>query len=115
MALKDLPAQAQPREKLAARGPSALSDIELLAIVLRTGMAGKGVLQLAQELLQLPGRAGLSGLPQAGHADLEAIKGQGPAKCAQPLAGLGLARRPMAEQLREGPGQRSTATAVPPL
>ena len=62
MALKDLPAQAQPRERLAAHGPSALSDIELLAIVLRTGMAGKGVLQLAQELLQLPGRAGLSGL-----------------------------------------------------
>src|SRR5260370_36120751 len=77
MALKDLPAQAQPREKLAARGPSALSDIELLAIVLRTGMAGKGVLQLAQELLQLPGRAGLSGLLQAGHADLKAIKGLG--------------------------------------
>ncbi|WP_369521848.1 UPF0758 domain-containing protein, partial [Delftia tsuruhatensis] len=43
MALKDLPAQAQPRERLAAHGPSALSDIELLAIVLRTGMAGKGV------------------------------------------------------------------------
>ena len=82
MALKDLPAQAQPRERLAAHGPSALSDIELLAIVLRTGMAGKGVLQLAQELLQLPGRPGLSGLLQAGHADLKAIKGLGPSKCA---------------------------------
>ena len=103
MALKDLPAQAQPREKLAARGPSALSDIELLAIVLRTGMAGKGVLQLAQELLQLPGRAGLSGLLQAGHADLKAIKGLGPSKCAQLLAVLELARRAMAEQLRERP------------
>jgi len=92
MALKDLPAQAQPREKLAAHGPSALSDIELLAIVLRTGMAGKGVLQLAQELLQLPGRAGLSGLLQAGHAD---------------LAVLELARRAMAEQLRERPALAS--------
>ncbi|WP_315532781.1 DNA repair protein RadC [Delftia acidovorans] len=107
MALKDLPAQAQPREKLAARGPSALSDIELLAIVLRTGMAGKGVLQLAQELLQLPGRAGLSGLLQAGHADLKAIKGLGPSKCAQLLAVLELARRAMAEQLRERPALTS--------
>ncbi|WP_199139867.1 DNA repair protein RadC [Delftia sp. ASV31] len=107
MALKDLPAQAQPREKLAAHGPSALSDIELLAIVLRTGMAGKGVLQLAQELLQLPGRAGLSGLLQAGHADLKAIKGLGPSKCAQLLAVLELARRAMAEQLRERPALAS--------
>lgn len=107
MALKDLPAQAQPREKLAARGPSALSDIELLAIVLRTGMAGKGVLQLAQELLQQPGRAGLSGLLQAGHADLKAIKGLGPSKCAQLLAVLELARRAMAEQLRERPALAS--------
>ena len=107
MALKDLPAQAQPREKLAARGPSALSDIELLAIVLRTGMAGKGVLQLAQELLQLPGRAGLSGLLQAGHADLKAIKGLGPSKCAQLLAVLELARRATAEQLRERPALAS--------
>ncbi|QPR37518.1 DNA repair protein RadC [Delftia acidovorans] len=107
MALKDLPAQAQPREKLAARGPSALSDIELLAIVLRTGMAGKGVLQLAQELLQLPGRAGLSGLLQAGHADLKAIKGLGPSKCAQLLAVLELARRAMTEQLRERPALAS--------
>lgn len=108
MALKDLPAQAQPREKLAAHGPSALSDIELLAIVLRTGMAGKGVLQLAQELLQLPGRAGLSGLLQAGHADLKAIKGLGPSKCAQLLAVLELARRAMAEQLRERPALASS-------
>lgn len=107
MALKDLPAQAQPREKLAAHGPAALSDIELLAIVLRTGMAGKGVLQLAQELLQLPGRAGLSGLLQAGHADLKAIKGLGPSKCAQLLAVLELARRAMAEQLRERPALAS--------
>ena len=107
MALKDLPAQAQPRERLAAHGPSALSDIELLAIVLRTGMAGKGVLQLAQELLQLPGRAGLSGLLQAGHADLKANKGLGPSKCAQLLAVLELARRAMAEQLRERPALAS--------
>ena len=55
MALKDLPADAQPREKLLARGPAALADAELLAILLRTGIVGKGVLQMAQELLDPPG------------------------------------------------------------
>ena len=54
MPLKDLPADAQPREKLLARGPAALADAELLAILLRTGIVGKGVLQMAQELLDPP-------------------------------------------------------------
>jgi DNA repair protein RadC len=67
MPLKDLPPDAQPREKLLARGPGALSDAELLALLLRTGLAGKGVLQLAQELLDHFG--GLSGLL---HADADA-------------------------------------------
>ena len=51
MALKDLPPDARPREKLLARGAGALSDAELLALLLRTGTAGRGVLQMAQELL----------------------------------------------------------------
>ena len=54
MPLKDLPADAQPREKLLARGPAALADAELLAILLRTGIVGKNVLQMAQELLDAP-------------------------------------------------------------
>ena len=103
MALKNLPTEAKPREKLAARGPAALSDAELLAILLRTGMAGKGVLQLASELLDLPGFGGLSGLLQASYADLARIKGLGPAKRAELLAVMELARRAMAEQLRERP------------
>ena len=53
MSVKDLPAESRPREKLLSRGPSALSDAELLAILLRTGIAGKGVLQMADELLQI--------------------------------------------------------------
>ena len=53
MPIKDLPAEARPREKLLARGPAALSDVELLAILLRTGIQGKGVLQMADELLKL--------------------------------------------------------------
>jgi DNA repair protein RadC len=62
MPIKDLPLDAQPREKLAQRGAAALSDAELLAVILRTGMAGKTVLQMAQELLELPGTGGLAGL-----------------------------------------------------
>lgn len=55
MSFKDLPADARPREKLLARGAAALSDTELLAILLRTGIAGRGVLALADDLLQMPG------------------------------------------------------------
>lgn len=108
MAMKDLPADARPREKLLARGAQALSDSELLAIVLRTGIRGKGVLQLADELLSLPrsgamaaGFAGLSGLLHASAADLRGIKGLGPAKRAELMAVLELARRALGQQLRE--------------
>ncbi|WP_313075332.1 RadC family protein [Melaminivora sp.] len=113
MPLKDLPTQAQPREKLLARGAAALSDAELLAIVLRTGMAGKGVLQLAGELLSPPERdgatgqltgggfGGIAGLLHANAGELARIKGLGPAKRAELLAVLELARRALAEQLAE--------------
>jgi len=99
MPLKDLPADARPREKLLARGAAALSDAELLALLLRTGLAGKGVLQLAQELLD--GFGGMAGLLHAGAEDLKRIKGLGPAKRAELLAVLELARRALAERLRE--------------
>ena len=55
MPLQDLPTDSLPREKLLARGPAALADAELLAILLRTGLAGRGVLQLAQDLLDRQG------------------------------------------------------------
>lgn len=99
MPLKDLPPDARPREKLLARGPGALSDAELLALLLRTGLAGKGVLQLAQELLDSFG--GMAGLLHASADDLQRIKGLGPAKRAELVAVLELARRALAEQLRE--------------
>lgn len=99
MPLKDLPPDARPREKLLARGPGALSDAELLALLLRTGLAGKGVLQLAQELIDCFG--GMAGLLHASADDLKRIKGLGPAKRAELVAVLELARRALAEQLRE--------------
>lgn len=102
MPLKDLPPDARPREKLLARGPAALSDAELLALLLRTGLAGKGVLQLAQELLDAKtGFGGMAGLLHASADDLQRIKGLGPAKRAELVAVLELARRALAEQLRE--------------
>jgi len=102
MPLKDLPPDARPREKLLARGPGALSDAELLALLLRTGLAGKGVLQLAQELLDVKtGFGGMAGLLHATAEDLKRIKGLGPAKRAELVAVLELARRALAEQLRE--------------
>ncbi len=100
MILKDLPPDARPREKLLARGPAALGDAELLALLLRTGMAGKNVLTLAQELLDEFG--GIAGLLNTSADDLKRIKGLGgPAKRAELVAVLELARRALAQQLKQ--------------
>ncbi len=117
MSLKNLPADARPREKLLARGAGALSDTELLALLLRTGIKGKGVLQLASELLHLKkngaaddggdgvggmgGFDGIAGLLNASADDLKRVKGLGPAKRAELVAVLELARRALAQQLTE--------------
>jgi DNA repair protein RadC len=98
MSIKDLPADARPREKLLARGPQALSDVELLAILLRTGMAGKNVLQLSEELL---GPDGIAGLLNATVQTLQSVKGLGPAKQAELLAVFEMARRALSQRLKE--------------
>ena len=100
MAFKDLPLAARPREKLISRGAAALADAELLALLLRTGVAGQNVLQLAQQLLERFG--GLSGLLHTGPDELKTVKGMGgSAKRSELIAVLELARRAMGEQLRE--------------
>lgn len=102
MLLKDLPEDARPREKLLARGASALSDAELLALLLRTGLPGKNALQLGQELLDTFG--GVAGLLHATADDLKRIKGLGgPAKRAELVAVLELARRALSAQLKDKP------------
>lgn len=106
MTLQHLPPDARPREKLLARGAAALSDAELLALLLRTGIRGKGVLQMADELLRLKteggeGFDGIAGLLHASADDLRRVKGLGPAKRAELVAVLELARRALAQQLRE--------------
>jgi DNA repair protein RadC len=98
MRIQDLPADARPREKLLARGPQALSDVELLAILLRTGMAGKSVFQLSEELLAPDG---IAGLLKATAASLKRVKGLGPAKQAELLAVFELARRALSQRLKE--------------
>jgi DNA repair protein RadC len=100
--LKDIPAQARPREKLLALGPGALADAELIALLLRTGFAGTSVLQLAQNLLDAFG--GLAGLLRAGPDELKRVKGLGgPAKRAEVAAVLELARRSVAGELAAKP------------
>jgi len=101
MLLKDLPQEARPREKLLSRGPAALSDAELLALLLRSGIQGKNVLQLAQELVDRFG--GVAGLLHTPAEALKTVKGLGPAKRAELVAVLELARRALAQQLTQKP------------
>lgn len=101
MPLKDLPADAMPREKLLARGPAALADSELLALLLRTGLPGCDVFQLAQTLLARFGH--LAGLLRAQPAQLAEVKGLGPAKQAELCAVMEIARRVLAHELAERP------------
>jgi len=100
-----LPADARPREKMLAKGPAALADSELLALILRTGLAGKDVLSLSAELLTQHG--GLRGLLNTPPAQLLAIKGLGAAKLCQLQAVLELTRRALAQELAEKPALQS--------
>ncbi len=99
MLLKDIPQDSRPREKLLTRGPGALSNAELLALLIRTGLQGKNALQLGEELVQKFG--GVAGLLHATPDEIKSIKGLGPAKTAELIAVLELARRALAEELKE--------------
>jgi DNA repair protein RadC len=101
MSLKDLHAEMRPREKLLARGGAALSDIEVLALLLRTGLPGRGVFELAAQVLR--DFDGFAGLLQAEASDLKRIKGLGPAKRAEIAAVVEMARRALAQPLRAAP------------
>ncbi len=99
--IKDLPPDARPREKLLAQGPGALADAELVALLLRTGLKGTPVLQLAQQVLDAFG--GPAGLLHADAAALKRIKGLGPAKRAELAAVIELARRALQQRLADRP------------
>lgn len=107
MAITDWPAEERPREKLLTRGAQALSDAELLAIFLRTGVPGKTAVDLARELLGRFG--GLRALLEADCASFCEGPGLGSAKFAQLQATTEMARRHLAETLKRGTALSSPA------
>jgi DNA repair protein RadC len=96
MAISDWRPEERPRERLLAQGAQALSDAELVAILLRTGVRGKSAVELARDILKQCD--GVTRTLEAG-AELETIKGLGPAKRAQFAAAVELARRALQETL----------------
>lgn len=95
--IHELPEQDRPREKLARLGAAAVSDSELIAILLRTGLPGCNALDLARQLIARYGA--LSGLARCSVAELAKIKGIGPAKAVQLAAAFGLGDRLAKERL----------------
>ena len=98
MAITDWPPEERPRERLLAEGADSLRDDELLAVLLRTGVRGKSAVDLGHELLARFGS--ITRLLSAGPELLD-IKGLGEAKTAQFAAAIELARRAMAEEIKE--------------
>lgn len=92
------PAAERPRERLLQRGPAVLNDAELLALFLRTGIAGRNAVELGQDLLVRFGS--LNRLFAASHAEVCACPGMGSAKYAQLQAIMEMARRALAETCR---------------
>jgi DNA repair protein RadC len=107
--VKDWPKDERPRERLLKYGAESVSDAQLLAIILRTGGGGKGVLALAMELLDR--FEGLREIDGASMADLSSVKGIGTAKIAQLKAAFALGKRLMSES-PEGNAAFSSSRAV---
>ncbi len=91
LSIRAMPSEDRPREKLAKFGPGSLTDSELLAILLRVGVAGENVIALSQRLLNDCG--GLSGLSRVPMKELCDLRGMGEAKAAQIKAALEIGRR----------------------
>ena len=100
MAIRDWPADTRPREKLLRQGVAALTDAELVAVFLRTGVKGKSAVDLGRELLDRFG--GLRGLCRADKKAACAAPGVGEAKYALLQAVMEMARRTMHEDMQSG-------------
>lgn len=100
MAISDWPEDERPRERLIRHGPGALSDAELLALFLRTGLPGRDAVAVARDLLGDAG--GLRPLLEMGAERARATRGLGPARYAQLQAALELGRRHLGERLARG-------------
>ena len=101
MSIRDWPSGERPREKLLARGASSLSDAELLALFLRTGVAGRSAVDLARSLLQRFGS--LRALFEADPVDFQREHGLGPAKYTLLQAVMEMGRRYLASDIERAP------------
>lgn len=107
--IPDLPPEQRPRERLLAEGEGALSDAELLAILLRSGTEQDTAVGLAQKLLAKFGS--FRGLCTRTAVELKAVKGIGPAKVAQIKAAVEIGRRAASEKAAE-PGRALSSSAT---
>src|SRR5207237_7449007 len=89
--IHEMPREERPREKLAAHGPSALSNPELIAILLRTGVVGANAIEVGRELLEKYGSLG--GLSRCSVDEFSKIRGVGFTKAVQLAAARGLGQR----------------------
>jgi DNA repair protein RadC len=89
--IREMPREERPREKLAAHGAGALTDPELIAILLRTGHRGANAVEVARQLLEKYGS--LTGLTRCTVDELRKVKGVGPTKALQLAAAFGLGNR----------------------
>ncbi len=106
--LRTWPAEDLPRERLRGKGAAALGDVELVALLLGTGVAGEGVLESARRILGSVG--GLDRLAGAGLGALTAVPGLGDAKAARILAAIELGMR-VVERRRGAPGRAFRSSA----
>jgi DNA repair protein RadC len=95
--IREMPQAERPREKLLGRGAAALTDSELIAILLRTGLPGANAVEVARQLLEQYGS--LSGLSRCSVKEIASIPGIGPAKAIQLVAAFGLGQRLANERL----------------
>jgi DNA repair protein RadC len=106
--IKGWPEEDRPREKLLAKGPQALSETELLAIILRNGNASTGESAIDHARLLLNQFGGLKGIDDASVSELATIKGIGPAKVAEIKACLEIAKRLGSQKWQTGEPLRSS-------
>jgi DNA repair protein RadC len=106
--IKGWPAEDRPREKLLDRGAAALSDAELLAIILRNGNASTGESAIDHARVLLSRFGGFKGLGEISGTEMRSVKGIGSAKVAQVKACLEIARRTRHERWQPGEALRSS-------
>jgi DNA repair protein RadC len=101
MAIRDWPADERPRERLLEKGAAALSDAELLAILLRTGTSGRSAVDVARQVLD--DFRSLRKLIAADRKRFCSVPGLGLARYAELQAAIEISRRQLAESLKAGP------------